>query len=138
MKSHDTKVSRFKIYKKGKEYCAETVGGKWRILVISRNTISVSESDKKPEQFKESVLMTEQEMIDNEIDLLYSDYYYPKYILEGAKTLSEAARMLRDESNYLEVLGKNGWRFVSPVNSGCGQMECLLRPFDSINPLDED
>ena len=136
MKSHDTKVSRFKIYKKGKEYCAETVGGKWRILVISRNTISVSESDKKPEQFKESVLMTEQEMIDNEIDLLYSDYYYPKYILEGAKTLSEAAQMLRDEANYLEVLEKKGWQFTSPVNAGVGHMECQLKPFDFINSLE--
>ena len=138
MKRQNRKVFRFKIFKKGNEYCAETVRGRWRILKFSENEISVSESDKKPDQFKQFVLMTEREMLADEIDLLYCDYYYAKHILEGAKTLTDAAEMLREQANYLEELENSGWQLVSTVKSGYGELECQLKPFDSVDAMDEE
>jgi hypothetical protein len=43
-----------------------------------------------------------------------------KGIIEGATTLSEAAKLSRKFADYLESLEKSGWQLCAPVHDGYG------------------
>lgn len=133
MKSNDTKIPRFKIYKHEDEYCAETMKGIWRLLEFIDNAINIYESDKKPEEFKEFVLMTEQEIDDNELYDLYRDYFEVKTLFVDVNTLSAAVKVFKSRAEYIEELVNRGWEFTSNFDGPYREMRLELKPHDFID-----
>ena len=43
-----------------------------------------------------------------------------KWIMDGATTLEEAAKMLRGFANYLERMGREGWLLRNPIDDDWG------------------
>lgn len=46
-----------------------------------------------------------------------------KWSMDGAKTLSEAAKALRDYADELLKLERQGWQLVSEINEDYGHIE---------------
>ena len=46
-----------------------------------------------------------------------------KWVMDGAKTLQEAAEMLRYESGRLLELAEQGWELIQPVEDDYGFIE---------------
>ena len=46
-----------------------------------------------------------------------------KWIMDGAKTLTEAAQRLREEADRLEKLQADGWELTTPVEDDYGFIE---------------
>jgi len=46
-----------------------------------------------------------------------------KWSMDGARTLAEAAAMLREHADYLEELKRDGWELTEPVDDDWGIIE---------------
>lgn len=46
-----------------------------------------------------------------------------KWVMDGARTLQEAAQKVRDFSGYLLELSEQGWELIQPVDDDYGFIE---------------
>jgi hypothetical protein len=65
-----------------------------------------------------------------------TDTIRAKWTMDGAATLSEAARMLRDFADHLEELEREGWQLIEPVSDDYGDIE--KRPKRERSKVDQD
>jgi hypothetical protein len=60
---------------------------------------------------------------DDEDDDVPFETIRAKWSMDGARTLTEAAAMLRGHADYLEELRRDGWELTEPVDDDWGIIE---------------
>jgi hypothetical protein len=65
-----------------------------------------------------------------------TDILRAKWTMDGAETLSEAAKMLRDFADYVEELEREGWQLTEPISDDYGHIE--KRPKRERRNADQD
>jgi hypothetical protein len=56
------------------------------------------------------------------MDPSHEDMINARYTMDGASTLSEAARMLKDYADELIKMEKDGWQLTDEVNDDWGNL----------------
>ena len=56
----------------------------------------------------------------DDFDPEHEDMIRAKWAMDGARTLAEAAAMLRRYADRLESLERAGWHLMQPVEDDCG------------------
>jgi len=121
-------------HKKGdgklKNFAVQLKNDKWHVQKDVNNAIELDIAVDKPNEFTEFKDFTADEFYDeNTMDkynfhCIGEETIRAKWLMDGSRTLAEAAKCLRDEATRLENLAKEGWKLSDLISDDYGFITC--------------
>ena len=130
MLAEANRVIKHHVFFDDNDYCIRDIRGTWfEIIQTNGGQPMIKEYFQKPERFKKSDLLTQDEIKSLGLEPIYHDDLDLSNFLDGSSSLSEIEDRLMEKFQHIRKIRYQGWKLVGQIFNDKGELEIPLKRF---------
>ena len=129
MIAETNRVIKHHVYHNDNDRCIQDIRGRWYEITQTNSGLPIiKEYFQKPERFKKSDLLTQDEIKSLGLEPIYHDDLDLSNFIDGSSSLSEIEDRLMEKFQHVRKLRYEGWKLLGQIFNDKGELEgkCAL------------
>ena len=124
------RVIKHHVFFDNNDFCIQDIRGIYFEIIQTYNGQSIiKEYFQKPERFKKSYLLTQNEIKNLGLEPIYHDDLDLSNFLDGSSSLSEIEDRLMEKHQQVKKMRYEGWKLLGQIFNDKGKLEIPLKRF---------